>query len=254
MFYIDRERCINCGNCIKVCQLGIFHRNEEGAIEVHENPCMDCYHCAAACPTHAVCHRDLGSDACYTSPAPEGTLLAKFQRRRSVRHFKGAPDRAVIESALAGAAYAPSAKNQQACRWCVVLGSDKVEEIRQLALQWCSGQKDFRHLVWLARRGINPITCGAPCLILAHAPKNSHNPQVDAAIATTLAEQLLVDHGLGTCWGGYMAIIADQSPEIRAALAIPEDHVVCSVLMVGIPDEHYPNTPPRSAPHIHWVE
>ena len=255
MMTIDHDLCIRCGSCVKACPMSILKQQEDGSVSAEQKGCLDCFHCAAACPVKAIGHHELGREALYPAPAEEGTLLSKFQRRRSIRHFKSeAPDRTLIQAALDGAAYAPSAKNQQVCQWTVVLGQEQVEALLQTALTWAKGDKDFRHLVWLCRHGMNPVTCGAPCLVIVHAPADSHNPQTDAAIAMALAEQLLVDSGLGTCWGGYLCRMIDRSDELKAALAQPEGHVVCGVLMAGFPDERYPNIPYRPAARIHWVE
>ena len=255
MMTVDKELCIRCGSCVKACPMSIFRQDETGEITAEQKECMDCFHCTAACPAKAIGHHALGREACYPDAAPEDTLLAKFQRRRSIRRFKdAAPDRGLIQTALNGAAYAPSAKNQQVCHWTVVLGKEKVEELYQLSLAWAKGQRDYRHLVWLHRHGINPVTCNAPCLILVHCPEDSHNPQIDAAVAATLAEQLLVDSGLGTCWGGYLCRMVNQCEELKAALNLPEGHQVCGVLMAGHPDERYPNVPYRPAADINWVK
>lgn len=252
MFLIDKDLCINCGRCISACPGGVFHRNEAGEVAAKDTPCMDCYHCTAACPARAISRE--GVENCYPAPA-EDSLLSKIQRRRSIRKFRDeAPDPALIRAALDGAAYAPSAKNQQVCCWTVVLGKEKVEEVYQAALVWAKGQRELRYLVWLARQGSNPITCGAPCVILCHAPADSHNPLIDGAIAATLAEQLLAEGGLGTCWAGYLARMADASPELRELLGIPAEHQVVNAMMAGIPAEQYPNVPPRPAADIHWVK
>ena len=252
MMTIDQALCIRCGSCVKACPMGIFKQNEDGSVTAEQKECLDCFHCAAACPAKAVGHHELGREALYPAPAAEGSLLSKFQRRRSIRHFKDTtPDPALIRAALDGAAYAPSAKNQQVCRWTVVLGKEKVEELYQLALVWAKGDRDFRHLVWLARHGMNPVTCNAPALILVHAPEDAHNPQTDAAIALALAEQLLAEGGLGTCWGGYLCRMVNRCDELKAALSLPEGHTVYCVLMAGIPDERYPNYGRRVRSELH---
>jgi len=252
---VDQTLCIRCGRCTEACPAGIFEKQEDGSIAAQQKACMECFHCTAACPVKAIGHHELGKEACYPPAAHDDSLLARFQRRRSIRRFKPeAPDRALIQAALDGAAYAPSAKNQQVCRWTVVLGKEKVEQIYRLALTWAKTQQDLRHLVWLDRHGRNPITCNAPCLVLVHCPADCHNPQTDAAIAMALAEQLLVDSGLGTCWGGYLCRMINRCDELKAALGLPEGHLVYGVLMVGLPDERYPNLPHRPAAKIDWVE
>lgn len=255
MFTVNQELCVQCGNCIRACPAGIFVQGEDGAVTAQQRECLDCFHCAAACPSRAIGHHELGDEGCYAAPAPSGSLLEKFQRRRSIRRFKDeAPGKELIRAALDGAACAPSAKNQQVCQWSVVLGKEQVEKLYRIALDWAKTDRDFRHLIWLDHHGNNPVTCGASCLVIVHAPEDSHNPQTDAVIAMTLAEQLLVDSGLGTCWGGYMCRMVNRSEELKAALSLPEGHLACGVLIVGIPDERYLNIPHRPDAVIHWVE
>lgn len=253
MFTIDQERCVRCGACVKTCPMSVFRKDESGTVTARDRACLDCYHCTAVCPVEAITCSESDKTAL---PLPEGEgLLAKVQRRRSIRYFKpDTPDRAVIQAALDGAAYAPSAKNDRAYQWTVILGREAVERLYRIILDWAGSEPEFRALTWLARRGINPITCGAPCLVLVHCPDSCSNPVSDSVIAMTLAEQLLNDAGLGTCWGGYFHRAVQQCAELRAALNIPEGHEVYGVLMVGAPDERFPRIPVRPAAQVNWVE
>jgi len=254
MFTINRDLCVNCGICAKNCPMSIFYQDKTGTTAIREGSCLECFHCTAACPTGAITHEQLGAASLPADPSDNG-LLAKLQRRRSIRHFKpDTPDRAVIQAALDGAAYAPSAKNERRYQWTVVLGSDAVDRLLALVLEYAKEQPHLRHLVWLHRQGINPITCGAPCLVLAYCPEDCSNPAVDCAIATTLAEELLNDAGLGTCWGGYFQRMSNAIPELKEALGIPKGHKVYTTLMVGLPDEHYSAIPHRPEAKIHWIE
>lgn len=255
MFSVDQTLCIRCGSCVKVCPLGIFSVTEDGSIAPAQKKCLDCFHCTATCPVRAITCEGMDREACYPTPAPEGTLLRRFQDRRSIRHFKDTlPDRAQIQAALDGAAYAPSGHNERPYQWTVVLGRERVEQIRRLVLDWAETVPAFHHLIWADRHGRDPITCGAPCLIFAHAPRTAPTGQIDAIIAAALAEQLLSDAGLGACWGGYLGRAVVLYPELRAALDLPEDHDVYSALMVGYPAERYPNLPPRPAAAIRWIK
>ena len=255
MMTIDQNLCIRCGSCVKACPRNIFRQAEDGTVTAEQKECMDCFHCAAACPVKAIGHHGLGREALYPHSVEDGTLLSKFRHRRSIRRFKpDSPDKELIRAALDGAAYAPSAKNQRLYSWTVVLGQEQTEQLLQVALSWARGQRDWRPLVWMHRHGMNPITCGAPCLILIHCPEESQNPQTDCAIAMTLAEQLLVDSGLGTCWGGYLCRMVNACDELKAAIGLPEGHQVYGALMVGIPDERYLHAPYRPAADIRWVE
>lgn len=255
MMTIDQNLCVRCGSCVSACPVNIFKQQENGEIIAEQKPCLDCFHCAAACPVKAIEHTELGHDALYPAPAEEGTLLSKVQYRRSIRSFKpDTPDRSIIQAALDGASYAPSAKNQRQYHWTVVLGQEQTEQILQTGLAWAKGERDWRHLVWLHRHGMNPVTCGAPCLIFIHSPEESHNPQTDCAIAMTVAEQLLVDSGIGTCWGGYLCRMVNLCDDLKSALHLPQGHQVYGVLMAGMPNERYLHIPYRPAADIEWVE
>lgn len=254
MFTIDKNRCVNCGACVSTCPMAIFHRDKEGHIAVRDGKCLDCFHCTAICPTGAVTHDEWGAASLPVSPT-DNSMAAKFRRRRSIRHFKTeTPSRETIQKALDGAAYAPSAKNARPYGWTVVLGREKVDDMYRTVLEWAKDQPDFRHLIWVDRRGGNPVTCGAPCLVLVHAPDGSTYPDTDSVIAMTLAEQLLNDDGLGTCWGGYFHRASQQCEALQAKLNIPEGHRVYGVLMVGYPDERFPRDPVRPAAWVNWVE
>lgn len=255
MITIDKSRCLECGSCVSACSMGIFYRDEEGKTAVKDKACIRCWHCAAACPAQAVEAEELTREQLYPA-VPEDALERAILSRRSVRHFKPElPDRAVLQRVLDLSLYAPSGKNEHANRWTVVLGRERTDALFQMVLDWAKDVPPYRHLLKLAQWGRNPVTCGAPCLIVGWNRTDALNPQSDTVIAMTLAEQLLAARGLGTCWAGYLRSAAQKSPEIRAYLGIPEGCQVYEILLVGVPDgERYVNVPWRPGAEIHWVE
>jgi len=254
MMTIDKSRCTNCGACTVACSMGIFHRDENGEVQAKDKACLDCFHCAAACPSKAVCCDKLTESQLYPTPS-ENPILRAIQFRRSVRHFtEEQPDRDFLQSVLDATLYAPSGKNEHANGWSVVLGREKTDELFRLTLDWAKDVPYYRHVIKLAQWGRNPVTCGAPCIIVGYNRLDALNPQSDTVIAMTLAEQLLVDAGWGTCWGGYLRAAAQKSEAIQKALAIPDGCMVYEVLMVGRPDgETYCNIPYRPKAEINWV-
>ena len=255
MMTIDKSRCVNCGACVTACSFRIFYKDENGEVQAKGKECMNCFHCAAACPTKAVRCDQLTEAELYPAPA-ESPLLRAIQQRRSIRHFtEEVPDKDFLRSILDATLYAPSGKNEHANGWTVVLGKEKTDELFRLTLDWAKDVPPARHVVKLAQWGYNPITCGAPCILVGYNRTDALNPQTDTVIAMTLAEQLLVEAGWGTCWGGYLRRAAQNSDIIRQTLAIPEGCEVCEVLMVGRPDgETYCNIPYRPKAEINWVE
>lgn len=254
MISIDRTLCVSCGRCIESCPMGIFRRDGDGRAEVgKEKRCMRCMHCSAACPVRAVHFEGLTVEETYPAPT-EDEVARLIEGRRSIRRYRAEPPkRALIEAALEHAAFAPSAKNRRASRWTVLYGKACTDRAAELALAYAEESKKAPELAFMARAGKNLITCGAPCVILCHAP--GEMGVLDGAIAMATLELLLVRAGLGTCWGGYLSRITDEAPALRAWLGLPEGDRVCCALMVGYPDgDHYPNLPCRAAAETHWIE
>lgn len=66
---IDRNRCIRCQHCIRVCPLGALWADAPRTDpQIRPENCIDCGHCAAVCPTDAITLSDL--TICLL-PAPE---------------------------------------------------------------------------------------------------------------------------------------------------------------------------------------
>ena len=51
---LDREKCIGCGMCLKVCPQAVIAK-DNGAITIeNRDACMECGACAMNCPTEAL--------------------------------------------------------------------------------------------------------------------------------------------------------------------------------------------------------
>ncbi len=251
--YIDTDKCIGCLTCLRLCPMGVFVAGERTPGIHPRRRCIQCMHCAGACPQKAIRFEALEEEAVY--PQLSGRFLEDLIRsRRSIRHFsKTLPDQAVIEYALHTAAYAPSGKNQRVYRFTVVWGSEQVEALRDLCLHFCREFGEAPELPKLFEKGMDLLTCGAPCMIVAWSPEDALNPVLDPAVAMAQLELLLVEQGLGTCWGGYLRQVSDRFVEIRRWLGLPEDCRVRCALMVGkAQGEKYINPVWRPKAEIVW--
>lgn len=53
LFRVDREKCVSCGKCVKLCPLGNIRMDENGRIKFG-NKCMGCTACSFHCPKDAI--------------------------------------------------------------------------------------------------------------------------------------------------------------------------------------------------------
>ncbi len=249
---IDPVLCLQCGSCVRCCPMHVLRFASGGPIAAKPERCIQCRHCTAACPTRAITFTDTPHDY---PPEPESALDRLIQTRRSVRSYRDElPDRQAVERALDLASWAPSGKNIHENAWTVLWGREAVSGAYSLVLDWCRETGIYPELLRNHERGIDLITCGAPCVILGHSDPNTLNPVVDTAIAMATAELKLVQQGLATCWGGYLRHAVNSYPPLRQYCGLAEGREVYGVMMTGLAAEYYRNIPYRPAARADWIE
>ena len=254
MVTIDQSRCIACGACLRGCSMGVFVNGENGP-EVHpKRRCIQCMHCAAACPKQAISFSELTAEETYP-PMPEDFLEKLLKTRRSIRHFQEKlPPKELLQKALDTAMYAPSGKNQRAYEFTVLWGRDKTRNFRDRAIALCETAGEAPELGKLLQKGTDLLTCNAPVMIVAWSPDDCLNPVLDPAVSMAQLELVLVQAGLGTCWGGYLRQVTDRFPELREMLGLREDCRVRCALMAGYPEkEKYIRSVWRPGAPVTWI-
>jgi nitroreductase/Pyruvate/2-oxoacid:ferredoxin oxidoreductase delta subunit len=124
---IDRERCIGCGECVRVCPSQTITM-QDGKAAVTGERSLGCGHCAAVCPVEAVRVEALDPHsfrfhtfAFRTDWMPYGAfdageLVRLMASRRSCRCFdQRGVDRTLLEDLVRIGTTAPSGTNSQ--RW-----------------------------------------------------------------------------------------------------------------------------------------
>lgn len=252
-FVVDTRSCIQCETCIEICVQGILERGPDGGIIANAKTrqyCIDCGHCAAVCPTAAITlnHQDprLLPDV-PTAPLNDAQRMALFKGRRSTRQYTNeAVPRELVTQALDAARYAPSATNAQQVSWILVEGRQRLDRVVKGVGAWLKTlEGGYKRVGQSVDAGQDPITRGAPAMLLALANTSSPWATHDASAAVSYLELAMHSYGLGTCWAGFVIAAANQGADL--GISLPEGRSICAGLMFGYPVHFFARLPKRPA-------
>jgi len=257
IFNIDKEKCTQCGLCVKDCVVKIIDLDSGWPRIQKENEaaCLKCQHCLAICPTGAV--SILGKRPSQSSllqgafPDPE-RLEILIKGRRSVRQYKDENlDPELLQRLLDVACQAPTGGNVRQVQLSVIDNKSMMDKFRQhayAALEKLADEgslpeerKRFANFVSLWQKGnIDVLFRGAPHLLVASAPRNISSPVPDCVIALSYFELLAQNLGVGTVWDGLARYAIDALlPEMRKVLGIPAHHLIGAAMAFGKPAVKY---------------
>ena len=274
-FTVDKSKCVSCGRCVNVCPGGVL-RMEDGAPDIAEfedfgwNGCWKCEHCLAVCPTGAVSIFGKRAEDCLPPPENAAAVLdALIANRRSCRRYRQKNvERAVMDGMLAQLANAPNGGNKQQVEFTLLDNLAETERFRRIA---------YRRMDELAAQGVYPrgfdapsygdmkrweatvrpdmLFCGAPHLLIPHAPLGSGEPVQDVLIAAAYFELLCASRGLGAVIMTFPLGALANMPEVKALLKIPENHYAGVIIGFGYPEIKYARGACRTlgAERIHRV-
>lgn len=146
VIHINKERCIKCKKCVRVCPAGVFAEDEKSkeiGIDYIEN-CIGCGHCVAACPEDAVVHSLFPAEKVHAIdyaqfPTPEQMMLL-CKSRRSNRAFSAKPvPEESLKMILEAAHRAPTGSNVQHVKFLVVTHPDTLRRITEFTMDVFGG-------------------------------------------------------------------------------------------------------------------
>ena len=139
---IDYNKCIDCGECVKVCpQILYFESRDKKEDRFYfkdsYNLCVKCGHCIALCPKEAILYKDAEDAFNFEGTkkleeiVPYEDLMKIIRMRRSMRVFKKeSVPKEKIEKIIEAMRYAPSASNRQNWRYTVITNKEEIEYLR----------------------------------------------------------------------------------------------------------------------------
>ena len=188
-------------------------------------------------------------DCTIAAPAMD-SLIAN---RRSCRRYKDKNvDTAVINDMLGRLSGAPNGGNKQQVEFTLIDDRVQMDHFRQIV---------YSRMEALAAQGIYPkgfskeayedmkrwektvrpdmLFCGAPHILIPHAPFGHGEPIQDVVIAGTYFELLCASRGLGAVMLTFPLGALEQMPDIKAMLNIPAHHYIGMIIGFGYPEIQY---------------
>jgi nitroreductase/NAD-dependent dihydropyrimidine dehydrogenase PreA subunit len=268
MIKVDESLCIHCGSWIRACPGGLI-TNADFPVPIPNgwDLCIDCGHCVAICPTAAMHQRAMGPEDCDPIDIH---LIPKWDRvqqylkmRRSIRGYIQKPlEIDKVLQLLDVARWAPNGANRQLVRWLVINDPAKAHRIAEMTIDWMKIVKEKNPALYQEAKlevfveawdgGKDRISRGAPCAIIAYAPKDERTAPPAAMIAIVYVQIAAAGLGLGATFTGSINTAGQSYPPLIELLGLPEGQVPFGTFVIGYPAEKYQRIPVRKPVDVTW--
>lgn len=262
MIQINQEHCIGCGLCVQDCIAeNLLLQNGKA---VAQNDCLKCGHCVAVCPQQAVTipGYDMDDVEPYHIVIEPGQLLQAIKSRRSIRNYQTKQIKHhVMQDILNAGRYTATAKNTQGCRFVFV--QEQLETFKAMVWQQIKEAVErgnlpdtvppymldnYKNFLYLKQQepSVDFLFRNAPAVLFIAAVT-----PIDAGLAAQNMELMMLAHGLGALYNGYLNFTIHLAPELLQWLGLEEKKsYIC--MLFGYPAVHYIKTAPRKSADVIW--
>lgn len=267
---LNRQLCIDCGMCEKVCPSIAVHPQTA----TFDNTCISCYQCLAVCQPKAITLGQMQPHPITPHGIQPEAFEALIGSRRSVRLFKPKPvEEELLNRIIATLHQTPTASNGRKTGIVVITDPEKLEQLnndvynsllstyqkftnplmspiaRLLLGKKYSLLKQYKKN-FAEKRKTRPmlVTHSAPVVILVYQePGMMGLPEADTNLWAGFAMLYARTFGLETCYNGFIVKALSRSNELSRKYGIPKGKKVYASLLMGYPSVKYHNTAPRKA-------
>lgn len=250
---IDKDRCVGCGMCVKVCVAHNIEIKEKKA-EVLLDGCIMCGQCSAVCPKKAIIvsgYKDRSVEKQGDVRLNPDEVIDVIRFRRSIRRFKkeGIP-KEVMGQILEAGRLTHTAKNMQDVSF-VVLDKEK-NRLEQMAVKVFRRLKPLADLFSPMARN-NKIDdhfffFNAPAAIVILA-----EDKTNGILAAQNMEFVAEANGLGVLYSGFFTMAVNSSRGMKKELKIPKGKKAAMTLVLGYPDVKFLRSAPRKKLDVRYM-
>jgi NAD-dependent dihydropyrimidine dehydrogenase PreA subunit len=272
MVVVDKDQCIACGLCAKIC-----HEHCITLIDaiphIDYELCSTCTQCIAVCPQQALSWDHVPPVAYDETRVPSPEQLDElFKQRRTMRFFQRQKiDRALLEDIVGYGIFAPT--NNYALRAVVVDDEAIMEELERVVLQFVSriyGLFFRSRIVFNLIRMITPLMDPKDKVKMERALERGYAFHLPAAMVCIVGDKRIAlsgpsahyalynmilyaqAKGIGSRLRGTGEIVLDRSRAARRCLGLQKYEHILGMLELGYPAVEFANKVQGKAFPIQW--
>lgn len=272
---LDRNRCVGCNKCVKVCPSQIFTVAADGIELVNTENCIGCGHCVCVCGNGAVVHSLFPQERIhkidYSVYPSARQLMLLCKARRSNRAFSTAPvPEESLRMILDAAHAAPTASNMQQVEFTVVRDREMIRKIQEFVVNLFGHyvkllenplfkpflklffKKYYRYVPVYYRmkkemeQGRDMILRGASAVIFIHTPSGSMFGEADGNLAYQNGSLMAESLGVSQLYTGFVCTAIKMGKgKFEKMIGLPPDRKIVAGMGIGMPLFRYGNYPDR---------